>query len=125
MSLRRWLKIMLLLQNAALRPASKLGAQTRFEEANPSMPMPLVTITTFDVIVMLSESSNGLVGTCVYKPHLFGARMIDHLLRDFQKVLEHMVMQPERPISSIPVLPKQSEFRRGGYASLNKKRSTR
>ena len=31
----------------------------------------------------------GLVGTCVYKPHLFGARTIDRLLRDFQEVLEH------------------------------------
>ena len=118
-------QIMLLLQNAGLRPPASSGHKLVFEEANPSMPMPLVTFTTFDVIVTLSESSNGLVGTCVYKPHLFGARMIDHMLRGFQKVLEHMVMQPERPISSIPVLPKQSEFRRGGYASLNKKRSTR
>ena len=65
------------------------------------MLMPLVTITTFDVILMLRESSHGLVGTCVYKPHLFGARTIDRLLRDFQKVLEHMVTQPERPISTI------------------------
>ena len=82
------------------------------------MLMPLVTITTFDVILMLRESSHGLVGTCVYKPHLFGARMIDRLLRDFRKVLEHMVTQPERPISAIPVLPKQSKFRRGGNVSL-------
>jgi hypothetical protein len=50
--------------------------------------------------------------------------MIDHMLRDFQKVLEHMVAQPERPISSIPVLPKQSDFRRGGNVSLKKKPST-
>ena len=49
------------------------------------MLLPLVTITTFDVILMLSESSHGLVGTCVYKPHLFGARTIDRLLRDFQE----------------------------------------
>ena len=52
---------------------------------------------------MLRESAHGLVGTCVYKPHLFRARTIDRLLRDFQQVLEHMVTQPERPISAIPV----------------------
>jgi acyl-CoA synthetase (AMP-forming)/AMP-acid ligase II len=115
--------VMILLQNAGLRPPTSSGHSLAFEEANPSMPMPLVTITTFDVIVTLSESSQGLVGTCVYKP-FFGAKMIDHMLRDFQKVLEHMVAQPERPISSIPVLPKQSEFRRGGNVSLKKKLST-
>ena len=38
------------------------------------MLVPLVTITTFDVILMLRESTQGLVGTCVYKPHLFDAR---------------------------------------------------
>ena len=88
------------------------------------MLVPLVTITTFDVILMLRESSHGLAGTCVYKPHLFGAETIDRLLRDFQKVLEQMVAQPERPISAIPVLPKQSDFRRGGNVFLKKKPST-
>ena len=39
------------------------------------MSMPLVTITTFDVIVMMRERPMG-GGTCVYKPHLFGARII-------------------------------------------------
>ena len=61
------------------------------------MLLPLVTITTFDVILTLSESTQGLVGTCVYKPHSSQAcETIDRLLRDFQKVLEHMVAQPER-----------------------------
>jgi hypothetical protein len=53
--------------------------------------------------LMLRDSTEGLVGTCVYKPHLFGARTVDRLLRDFQQVLEHMVMQPEGRISAIPV----------------------
>jgi hypothetical protein len=44
-----------------------------------------------------------LVGTCVYKPHLFRARTIDRLLRDFQEVLELMTTQPERPISEFRV----------------------
>ena len=72
-----------------------------FEEADPSILLPLVTTTTFDVILMLRESAHGLVGTCVYKLSLFSATTIDRLLRDFQEVLEHMVTQPERPISAI------------------------
>jgi hypothetical protein len=29
--------------------------------------------------------------------------VIDRLLKDYQKVLEHMVAHPQRPISKIPV----------------------
>ena len=95
--------VMFWLQNSTLRPILKSGNGLAFEEAIPSMLLPLVTMTTFDVILMLRESVRGLVGTCVYKPHLFRARTIDRLLRDFQRVLEHMVMHPEGRISTIPV----------------------
>jgi acyl-CoA synthetase (AMP-forming)/AMP-acid ligase II len=97
-------QVMMWLQNATLRPIVASGqCGLIFEEADPSMLLPLATITTFDVVFMLRESTQGLVGTCVYKPHLFGARTIDRLLRDFQRVLEQMVRQPERPISAIRV----------------------
>ena len=95
--------VMLLLQNATLRPTASCGQRLSFEEANPNMLVPLVTITSFDVIVTLREGSHGLAGTCVYKPHLFHAKTIDHLIRDFHEVLERMTMQPERPISAIHV----------------------
>ena len=42
------------------------------------------------------------MGTCVYKPHLFGVEAIDRLLRGFQQVLEFMVANPEHLISAIP-----------------------
>ena len=103
-------QVMILLQNAALRPVAASGHKIAFEEANPSMLLPLVTLTTFDVMLMLRESAHGLVGCCVYRPHLFRATAIDRLLRDFRKVLERMLTQPERPISTIPI-------------SLNEKRS--
>jgi non-ribosomal peptide synthetase component F len=96
-------QVMILLQNAALRPIANSGRKLAFEEANPSMLLPLVTVTTFDVMLMLRESAHGLVGCCVYKPHLFRATAIDRLLRDFRKVLECMLTKPERPISTIPI----------------------
>jgi acyl-CoA synthetase (AMP-forming)/AMP-acid ligase II/acyl carrier protein len=96
-------QVMILLQNATLRPIAASGHKLAFEEANPSMLLPLVTVTTFDVMLMLRESGHGLVGCCVYKPHLFRATAIDRLLRDFRKVLERMLTQPERPISTIPI----------------------
>jgi non-ribosomal peptide synthetase component F len=96
-------QVMFWLQNAALRPVVTSRSGLAFEEAIPNMLLPLVTITTFDVILMLRESDQGLVGTCVYKPHLFGVGTIDRLLWDFQQVVENMVQEPERRISTIPV----------------------
>lgn len=99
--------IMLLLQNATLRPTASSGQRISVEEANPNMLVPLVTMTTFDVIIMLREGSNGLVGTCAYKPSLFHANTIDRLLFGFQEVLERMTMEPDGPISAIRVLPNE------------------
>jgi non-ribosomal peptide synthetase component F len=96
-------RVMIQLQNATLRPIASSARMLTFEEANPSTLVPLVTATTFDVILMLHENAHGLTGSCVYKPHLFGAKAIDRLLRDFRSVLEQMVTQPERPISAIRV----------------------
>jgi acyl-CoA synthetase (AMP-forming)/AMP-acid ligase II len=90
-------QIMILLQNATLRPPAS-GALS-CHEAAPNMIQPLVTTTTYDVIVALCESNVGLVGTCIYKPHLFSVKSIDRLIRDFENVIEQMVTQPERPIS--------------------------
>src|SRR5262249_41592171 len=96
-------QIMILLQNAALRPITGSGHALAFEEADPSMLLPLVTTTTFDVVLMLHESAHGLTGSCVYRPQLFRPTAIARLLGDFQNVLEWMVTHPDRPISAIRV----------------------
>jgi acyl-CoA synthetase (AMP-forming)/AMP-acid ligase II len=94
--------IMILLQNATLRPPTRLAGTLACEEANPNAILPLVTTTTYDVILGLVESSGGaLEGTCIYKPNLFSSLEIDLLVRDFESVIEQMVAQPERPISAI------------------------
>jgi non-ribosomal peptide synthetase component F len=92
---------MILLQNATLRPVAGADHGLRFEEANPNTLTPLVTVSSYDIIIMLREGRNGLVGTCVYKPHLFEAEMIDRLLSEFNEVLERMTTQPERRISEL------------------------
>ncbi len=96
-------RVMILLHNASLRRVASSGQGLAFEEADPSMTQPLVTTTTYDVILALRECAQGLVGSCIYKPHLFSAKFVDRLLRDFRNVLENMVAQPDRPISSIRV----------------------
>jgi acyl-CoA synthetase (AMP-forming)/AMP-acid ligase II/acyl carrier protein len=96
-------RVMILLHNAALRPLAGSEQAFAFEEADPGMMLPLVTGTTFDVILTLREGGDGLVGRCVYKPGLLRVGTIDRLVRDFRQVLEQMVTQPERPISAIRV----------------------
>ena len=99
----RLAQVMIQLQNAGLRPTESSGHALTFEEANPGMLMPLATATTFDVILMFRESTHGLLGCCVYKPHLFDAATIDQLIQDLQAVLEQMTTQPEYPISTIRI----------------------
>src|SRR5262245_17383536 len=94
-------QVMFWLQGPPVRSTAE-GQGLAFEEVDPSMLLPLVTMTAFDIMLMVREMPQGLVGTCVYKPHL-STETIDRLLRDFQQVLEHMVTQPERPISAIAV----------------------
>jgi non-ribosomal peptide synthetase component F len=102
----RLAQVMILLHNAALRPQASAGRALAFEEADPGMPMPLVTTTTYDVMLSLRETAQGLVGSCIYKPHRFDPKWIDRLLADFQKILEQMASEPERRISTIRFLRK-------------------
>jgi len=109
--------VMILLQNETLRPLAAAAKKFVFEETNPNALMPLLTITPFDVIVMLRESGDRLAGTCVYKPHLFTGRTIDRLLRDFEAVLERMVTCPQQSISSIFSALKEQGSKPRAYAS--------
>jgi len=96
-------RIMLLYQNAALRPRAGSEGSFAFEEADPTMILPLVTTTTFDVILVFVEAGMGLAVTCIYKPDLFSVEAIDRLLSDFDGTVEQTVTEPERPISAVCV----------------------
>jgi acyl-CoA synthetase (AMP-forming)/AMP-acid ligase II len=100
-------QVKLWLQTHSLRPVANSDRGLAFEEIDPNMAQPLVTMTTFDIMLNLREGTTGLVGACVYKPGLFGAEVIDRLVDDFQQVLEHMIMWPERRISEIGVSPNE------------------
>jgi acyl-CoA synthetase (AMP-forming)/AMP-acid ligase II len=96
-------QVLIWLQNAALRPIVRAGQGLCFEELDPAMLTHPAAVTAFDLMLMLRESSHGLIGTFVYKPRLFASETIDRMLDHFEQVLENMIVQPERPISAIPV----------------------
>jgi hypothetical protein len=45
----------------------------------------------------------GMAVTCIYKPDLFSVEAIDRLLSDFERTVEQMVTEPERPVSAMRV----------------------
>ena len=59
-----------------------------FEEVDPAMLTPPAAVSAFDIMLMLREGAQGIVGTCVYKPHLFAAETVDRMLGRFEQVLE-------------------------------------
>src|SRR5262249_44630127 len=66
-------QVMMWLQNDSMRPIVRPIVQHHnvlsFEELDPGAILPQATLTSFEVLLMLRESTEGLVGTCVYKPH--------------------------------------------------------
>jgi acyl-CoA synthetase (AMP-forming)/AMP-acid ligase II len=95
--------VMVVLQNTSLRSMRRIGGKLALEEVDPTMFLPLVTATAFDVALIMHESTQGLVASCVYKTQLFNAASVDRLLWDFQSVLEQMVAGPDRPVSQVRV----------------------
>jgi hypothetical protein len=92
--------VMLVLQNATLRARARTVGTLEIEEANPSMPMPLVGATTFDVVLNLHESDRALAGACVYNAERYDAATIDRLLDRFHRVLRCVVEAPGQRVAS-------------------------
>jgi non-ribosomal peptide synthetase component F len=54
--------------------------------------------TTFDLILILQERSEGLFGSCVYQTTLFNAETIQRILVNYQRVLERIWVSPQQPL---------------------------
>ncbi len=99
-------RVMILMQNSSLRPISS-GTRLALEEAYPSLLLPLVTATTFNVTLVAHECADGLTITCIYKPSVLDQDGVDCLLADLQSTLERIIVDPERRISEVCVPPNQ------------------
>ncbi len=97
-------QVMVILQNAMFRPLQGITRTLSFREADLSTLMPPMVATTFDVVFMVRAGSEGLTVSCIYKADLFDAERINRMLADFQLVLEHLVVQPEQPLSTFRAL---------------------
>jgi non-ribosomal peptide synthetase component F len=97
-------QVMVILQNAKLRPLQRSARTLSFQEADPSLLVQPLVITTFDVILMLYERPEGLIVSCIYKTDLFDAAAITCMLGDLRGVFERLIIQPEQPLSAFRAL---------------------
>jgi amino acid adenylation domain-containing protein len=58
-----------------------------------------MTATTCDLVMMISQGSQGLSGSCLYKPYLFEAATIIRMLSHFEQVLGNLVHQPNQRLN--------------------------
>jgi acyl-CoA synthetase (AMP-forming)/AMP-acid ligase II/aryl carrier-like protein len=97
-------QVMVILQNTKLRPLQRSARTLSFREADPSMLVQPLVITTFDVILVLHERPEGLVVSCIHKTDLFDAASITCMLGDLRGVFEGLISQPEQPLSAFRAL---------------------
>jgi hypothetical protein len=93
-------QVMVIFQNAMVRPLQHETRTLSFLEVDPSLLGVPVVATTFDVILTLRDTADGLTASCIYKRDLFNDTTVTRLLTNFQCVLERLTVHPEQPLST-------------------------
>jgi amino acid adenylation domain-containing protein len=97
-------QVLVIWQNTMVRPEHCAAQTLSFQAIEQSVGMPNAALTTFDIILILRERSQGLIGTCIYKTDLFDAATISYMLDDFQYVLACLSAQPEQALATFRAL---------------------
>jgi amino acid adenylation domain-containing protein len=91
-------QVMLIWQKAmALSPADST-TPLRFEVMEESFVPPHLTLTTFDLVLILCEVEQGVRGAWIYKSDLFDDSTISRWLNDFRAVLSCVSTQMEQAL---------------------------
>jgi amino acid adenylation domain-containing protein len=82
----------------------------------PGLDVSLLDFKTgagkFDLILSMTDAARGLSGTLEYNTNLFDPATIQRMLGHFQKLLESVVVNAERPVSELSLLnePEQRQL---------------
>ena len=93
--------VLFILQNAPVKSLDLPGLTVSQVKEVSELAEPAVTLTLFDLILMMGEGPEGLTGSLKYRTELFDETTIEQLVRNFQYVLESIVSQPERRLSTL------------------------
>jgi len=92
--------VLFVMQNAPVPsldlPGLKLGAA----HDNDTMFKPGITLTSFDLVLIVAEGPDELSVSIGYKSELFAEGTVRRMLEDFRSVLELMVDKPDQQISA-------------------------
>jgi non-ribosomal peptide synthetase component F len=93
-------QLLVIWQNAVAWPGQFAAHALRFQDMDQSLVLPSVSLTTFDIILVLHERPHALSGTCIYKTDLFDETTVRRLLSDFSAVLTGLSTRPEQPLAT-------------------------
>lgn len=88
-------------QTASLHSVKLRGLTVGFFDETKNTGELNLTITTFDLILLLKERPDGLVGSLLYKADLFDEAAINRLLGHFYDILRRISSEPDRLVSEI------------------------
>ena len=90
-------QVLFVLQNAPMPPLSLSGLTLTIVEVESST-------SKFDLLLAMTETTEGLAGTIEYNTNLFDASTITRMLGHFENLLEAIVADPSQRISNLPLL---------------------
>ncbi|WP_143301173.1 condensation domain-containing protein, partial [Candidatus Entotheonella palauensis] len=99
LELRTLSQVMLVLEPPIPPPVQLSNLRFEVMDMNLDLIDVGLTITSFDLILLIQETVTGLDVSCIYKSKLFDDATITRLLGQFQSVLEYMIAQPEQHVS--------------------------
>ncbi|QRN95171.1 non-ribosomal peptide synthase/polyketide synthase [Archangium violaceum] len=98
------IQVMFTLQNAPMPPLRLPGLVLRDMETESKT-------ARFDLILSLSDGPEGFGGSLGYNSDLFDEATISRMAGHLRTLLEGVVSEPERPLSSLPLLTEQERAR--------------
>ncbi|HKY30158.1 MAG TPA: condensation domain-containing protein, partial [Pyrinomonadaceae bacterium] len=92
------IEMLFILQNAPLQPLDLPGLRVSHIQEVSDLADAGVTLTMFDLILMMGEGPDGLTASLKYKTELFDESTIRRLFDEFVQVLESIVSQPDEKL---------------------------
>jgi acyl carrier protein len=94
-------QVMFLLQNTPVPQAELFDLQVGSLFAEGEQQPPDTVATTFELVLILRENSQGLNGTVIYSSELFEAGTIEKLIEDYRSILAEIISAKDRSLSNL------------------------
>ncbi len=93
-------QVMVILQNAIGRGVTRSAGSLHFVDADWNTRIPPAVVTSFDIVLVLRETPDGIAGTCLYPKDRFEPATVRGMVHDYERVLHHLVEGADRSLSA-------------------------